>query len=158
MRQLVAIALAAAALIAVIAPATAPAQTNRAFAAVPARFDVVLVYRDGTTKTASFERGARPKGLFKNVVHADITVTRTDGSTRARDVDRGRITSVSEGSLTLRRPDGATVTLTVTPKTLVRQKGTRVRLDALQTGERGLFHSASGKLGLVRLAPAGGSR
>lgn len=149
MKTLVALGIAVAALTAGALAPSAPARTNGPFAGA-AHFELALTYRDGTTKTVSFDRGARPKRLLKGVVHADITVTRTDGSTRARDFDRGRITAAGGGSLTLKRPDGATLTLAVTAKTVVREKGKKVGLDDLAAGDRAMFFSANGNLNLVR--------
>jgi hypothetical protein len=150
MKKLVALALAAAALIVVaIAPATAPAAKRGPFAGA-AHVDLVLLYRDGTTKTVSFDRGEGPKAIFKGVVHADITVTRTDGSTRSSKFDRGQITAIGGGSVTFKRPDGVSVTLAVEAKTVVREKGKRVGLDDLTVGDRAMFFSANGTARLVR--------
>ena len=149
MKKLVSLALAAAALVVfAIAPATAPARTHGPFAG--AHVDLVLTYRDGATKTVSFDRGQRPKAVFKGVVHAEITLTRADGSTRSLDFDRGQVTAIGGGALSLKRPDGANVTLAVSAKTLVREKGKRVGLDDLAVGDRAMFFSTSGNARLIR--------
>ena len=90
-------------------------------------------------------------------VHADLTSNRADRSTRTEDFDDGRITTTG-GPLTLRRPDGVMVTFTVTSKTVVREKETRVGLDDLDVGDGAMVFSVNGNLRLVRSLPRAGSR
>jgi hypothetical protein len=60
------------------------------------------------------------RNLVRDGVHADISLTRADGTTDAFSVDRGKVTSASSTSLSLQRRDGKTVTVTVNSSTIVR--------------------------------------
>ncbi|HST26341.1 MAG TPA: hypothetical protein VLJ76_10130 [Gaiellaceae bacterium] len=53
-------------------------------------------------------------------VHADVSLVRADGSTDAFSVDRGKVTASTSTSLTLVRPDGKTVNVSVASTTIVR--------------------------------------
>jgi hypothetical protein len=74
--------------------------------------------------------------LVRDGVHADVSLTRADGSTDAFSVDRGKVTSASSTSLSLLRRDGQTVTVTLNTSTIVR--GTPA------TGKSALVFSRSG--------------
>ncbi len=60
------------------------------------------------------------KRLVRAGVHADVTLIRADGTTDAFAVDRGKVSTSSSTSLTLQRPDGKTVTVSLTTSTIVR--------------------------------------
>ena len=60
------------------------------------------------------------KHLVRLGVHADVSLIRTDGTTDAFAVDRGRVTVASATSLTLQRLDGKTVTLGRSSSAIVR--------------------------------------
>jgi len=53
-------------------------------------------------------------------VHAYVSLVRADGSTDSFAVDRGRVTASSPTSLTLVRPDGKTVSVSLASTTIVR--------------------------------------
>ncbi len=53
------------------------------------------------------------------VVHADVSLIRSDGSTDSVTLDRGQVTAVSPTSVTLHRKDGHDVTIGLTSQTVV---------------------------------------
>jgi hypothetical protein len=60
------------------------------------------------------------KRLIRSGVHADISIVRADGSTDAFAVDKGKVTTASDTSVTLQRADGKTITVGRTSATIVR--------------------------------------
>jgi hypothetical protein len=56
------------------------------------------------------------------VVHLQVSFVRADGSTGSATLDRGQVTASSSTSLTVKRPDGNSVTLAVNATTRVRGK------------------------------------
>jgi len=66
-------------------------------------------------------RGAKLKGLM-HAVHADVEVTKADGSIVSRSFDRGQVTAASETSVTVKRADGPSVTKSISADTKVRGK------------------------------------
>jgi len=54
--------------------------------------------------------------LVRHTVHAELVV-KLPGGYKTVDVDRGTLTSVSNTSITLTRPDGPMVSATITPQT-----------------------------------------
>jgi hypothetical protein len=85
----------------------------------------VLIVAGGAVAVADAAHGKAvkrqvAKRLVRAGVHADVSVVRADGTTDAFTVDRGRVTASSSTSLSLLRPDGKTVTLSVTGTTIVR--------------------------------------
>ena len=91
----------------------------------------------------------RPK-LLKGAVHADIRTLYMDGSSDSRAMDRGEITALGAGSVTLKRPDGKTVTLKIDAQTVVRSKRETVTLAALEVGDRAAVLSRGGTAFLIR--------
>jgi hypothetical protein len=61
--------------------------------------------------------------FLTTAVHGDVAVVKRDGSTASLTFDRGRLTAVSETSLSVQRADGQAVTLTRTAATRVRVNG-----------------------------------
>jgi hypothetical protein len=95
-------------------------------------------------------------GPAKGSVTGTIQAQYTDGSTQSLDYNRGRITQLGNGSLTIKRADGQTLTFTYDGTTVVREQGQLESTDDLQVGEGAMFFSQNGALELVRcLAPAG---
>ncbi len=95
-------------------------------------------------------------GPAKDSVTGTIQAQYVDGSTQSFDYNRGRITQVGNGQLTIKRADGQTVTLTYDGTTVVRDQGQLESASDLQVGEGAMFFSQSGALKLVQcLAPAG---
>jgi hypothetical protein len=60
------------------------------------------------------------KRLVRSGVHADVSLIRADGSVDAFSVDRGRVTASTSTSLTLKRADGKSVTVSLSSATLAR--------------------------------------
>jgi hypothetical protein len=74
--------------------------------------------------------------LVRDGVHADVSLTRADGTTDAFSVDRGKVAAASSTSLSLLRRDGKTVTVTLNGRTIVR--------GTLTPGKSALVFSRSG--------------
>ena len=115
-----------------------------------------LVAQEGGTAVAV--RSGRPQpgterqpcGLLRGVVHADITVTYLDDSTRTFDYDRGQITAITDTEITLIRRDQKTVTLTYDDSTFVREEGQPGSVSDLSVGDRAMFFSEDGLAKLIR--------
>jgi hypothetical protein len=89
-------------------------------------------------------------GPAKGSVTGTIDALYKDGSTQSFDYNRGRITDLSDGSLTITRQDKKTVTLSFDSSLIVRDKGEVEDGSALKVGEGAMFFSQNGKLVLVR--------
>jgi hypothetical protein len=115
-----------------------------------------LVAQEGGTAVAV--RSGRPQpgterqpcGLLRGVVHADITVTYVDGSTRTFAYDRGEITAINDTDVTLVRRDKKTVTLNYDDSTFVREEGQPGSVSDLSVGDRAMFFSEDGLAKLIR--------
>jgi len=83
-------------------------------------------------------------------VTGTIDALYVDGSTQSFEYDRGRITAVGNGSLTIMRPDSQSVTFTYDDSTLVREQQQLESVSDLKVGERAMFFSQNGALKLVR--------
>ena len=88
--------------------------------------------------------------LAHRAVHGDLIVRGEDGEFENVTFDRGRLTSVAEGSLTLERPDGVTVTVTLDDAT--RYRGVE-SADALRAGRPVFVTSKDGTATVVRQRP-----
>lgn len=88
-------------------------------------------------------------GPAKASVTGSIDATYVDGSQQTFEYDRGRITAIGDGSLTVKRQDGKTVTLTYDPSVPVWQKGHLEDGSSLAAGEGGMFFSQNGALAVV---------
>jgi hypothetical protein len=62
-------------------------------------------------------RDGAGRGPLGRAIHGDLLLQGPGGGTREVTMDRGRITSISEGSITLERPDGQSVSAGITPDT-----------------------------------------
>ena len=89
-------------------------------------------------------------GPAKGSVTGTIDALYKDGSKQSFDYNRGRITALSDGSLTITRQDKKTVTLSFDSSLIVRDKGELEDASALKVGEGAMFFSQNGKLVLVR--------
>jgi hypothetical protein len=89
-------------------------------------------------------------GPAKDSVTGSIDALYVDGSKQSFDYNRGRITALSDGSLTVTRQDKKTVTLSFDSSLIVRDKGEVEDASALKVGEGAMFFSQNGKLVLVR--------
>jgi hypothetical protein len=92
----------------------------------------------------------QPCGLRQGVVHADITVTYLDGSTRTFAYDRGQITSITSSEITLVRRDQKNVTLSYDDSTFVREEGQPGSVSDLSVGDRAMFFSEGRLAKLIR--------
>jgi len=125
----------------------------------------MVVSRNGTAlsirshakgdKPAKGEKGDKGDGadLLKDAVHATIT-----SSAKTIDYDRGQITAKSAGSITLKRADGASVTVGVDSSTKVKEKGADASVDTLEVGEGAMFFSSNGQAFLIRCVKGGGDK
>jgi hypothetical protein len=89
-------------------------------------------------------------GPAKGSVTGTIDALYVNGSTQSFDYNRGRITDLSDGSLTVIRQDKKSVTLSFDSSLIVRDKGEVEDGSALKVGEGAMFFSQDGKLVLVR--------
>jgi hypothetical protein len=69
---------------------------------------------------AAAKAAGRPgaPGVLKGAIHGDLLVRAEDGATRTVTFDRGKITAISDGSITIERPDGVSVSKTLTDQTV----------------------------------------
>ncbi len=68
---------------------------------------------------AGAPKAARPgAGVLKGAIHGELLVLGEDGSTRTVTFDRGKVTALSEGSITIERPDGVSVSKNLTDATV----------------------------------------
>jgi hypothetical protein len=74
--------------------------------------------------------GGVKAGVLKGAIHGDLLVRAEDGSTRNVTFDKGKVTAISEESITVERPDGISVSKRLTDQTTF--KG--VARDQLQPG------------------------
>jgi hypothetical protein len=56
--------------------------------------------------------------VLKGAIHGDLLVLGDNGSTRTVTFDRGKVTALSAGSISIERPDGVAVTKTLTDQTV----------------------------------------
>ncbi len=88
-------------------------------------------------------------------VNGTVNALYADGTTQTFDFNHGLITAASATSVTIKRPDGQSVTLTIDSSTIVREKGQIGTADDLQVGYGGLFFSQNGALKLAACLKAG---
>jgi len=82
-------------------------------------------------------------------VTGSVDATYVDGSTKTFAYDRGRITKLDSGSLTIMRADKKSVAFTYDPALPVWSKGKLGDASQLAVGEGGMFFSQDGKLAVV---------
>jgi hypothetical protein len=90
------------------------------------------------------------EGPAAHSVTGTVDALYVDGTTQSFEYDRGRITQLGNGQLTIKRLDGNTVTFSYDDTTLVREKGQVESVDDLKVGEGAMFFSQNGALKLVR--------
>jgi len=99
-------------------------------------------------------RPARPDRLghplARRAVHGELIVRGEEGEFESVTFDRGRLTSVADGSLTLERPDGVSVTVRLNDATRYRGVDSAA---ALQTGRPVLVTSKEGTATQVAQRP-----
>ena len=74
----------------------------------------------GSTPPAAAKAGGRPggPGVLKGAIHGDLLVRGENGTTRTITFDRGKVTALSAGSVTIERPDGVSVSKNLTDQTV----------------------------------------
>lgn len=95
---------------------------------------------------------AHARALLRRADHATIEL-KVKGQWVTYTLDRGTVTAVSPTSITLARPDGQSVTDTLTPQT--RYRGVTSE-SAIETSRPALVISENGSALRVRQAPAAG--
>jgi hypothetical protein len=90
------------------------------------------------------------KGPFAGAVHAAGSLSDKSGSAISVDWERGRITALSDTSITLTRRDKAQVTFAITSNTAVRNDGSTYKLSDLKTGLAATVVSQSGNAVVIR--------
>lgn len=90
------------------------------------------------------------EGPAKGAVTGSVDALYKDGTTQTYEFDRGRITSLSDGSVTIVRQDKKSLTFSFDASTLpVWQKGEAGNSSLLAVGQGGMFFSQGGKLAVV---------
>ena len=78
----------------------------------------VAVTRAAATGAPSPAAAGGKAGILKGAIHGDLLVRGQDGSTHTVTFDRGKVTSVSDSSITIQRPDGVSVSDGLTDQTV----------------------------------------
>lgn len=144
----------------------APAVNNAALAAAAGAADGAQVDEAALTP-AALRLGGK---LLNRVVRGDLTVRAKGGTLVQVHYERGQITTVTAGSITITGPDGKGATFVVTTSTKVRSQGKLEAIGDLKAGQNAMvFGTISGSTfdavlirGLVarpatKKAPAAGS-
>jgi len=73
-----------------------------------------------STPPAAAKAGGRAggPGVLKGAIHGDLLLRGENGTTRTVTFDRGKITAISAGSITIARPDGVSVSKNLTDQTV----------------------------------------
>ncbi len=108
------------------------------------------VFAAGDAAPKPLTASGKDLGGRERIVHADGTVTFTDGSTKQLSADLGKISAAGNGSVTLQRADGKAVTVQATDSTCVRDNRQRATLADLQAGERALVVQQDGSAVYIR--------
>ena len=90
------------------------------------------------------------KGPFFGAVQAVGTLTYKDGSQQTWNWDRGRITALDAGSITLTRRDKVQVSFAIVSSTVVRNDGATYQLSDLKAGLVATVVSQNGNAVIVR--------
>lgn len=86
-----------------------------------------------------------PSCLLKlGALHAELTLRFADGSTKAVQLDRGMVTKVDGGSISILRRDGKTVTSTVDDATVVKLDCKPAAIGDVKVGQVAAVFSAEG--------------
>jgi hypothetical protein len=89
-------------------------------------------------------------GAFKTAFHADITLLMKDGSSKSETMDRGKVTAVDAGSITILRPDNQSLTFSLSGDVAVREEGKDGSLDDIKVGDRLMVFATGGQAFLLR--------
>jgi hypothetical protein len=145
------VAVTAAAVVAVGAPADSPSAAG-VIPAVTANAledaqltaaDVALASGDQDGPAGAAKRAGRPLGLLRMIIgrteRAEITVsTGTGTGTRTLLYVRGEITALSTSSVTVTINDGTRASFAIAATTRVREKGKDIKATDLSTGDRAM--------------------
>jgi hypothetical protein len=149
---LVGMAVAAAALVAVGAPADSPAAAGVVPAVIANALedaqltaaDLALANGDqagADGAPGAAKRAGRPLGLLRMIIgrteRAEITVS-TDAGTRTLLYVRGEITALTTSSVTVTISDGTRASFAIAATTRVREKGKDIKPTDLSTGDRAM--------------------
>ena len=94
------------------------------------------------------------EGPAARSVTGSIEALYVDGTTQRFAYDRGRITAIGDGSLTIRRADGEAITFTYDDSTVVKDKRGAIAVSDLKVRQGARFFSQDGALKLIRcMAP-----
>jgi hypothetical protein len=97
----------------------------------------------GVTKgEAQARKPGVKRGIERRAIHGDLIVRNKDGQFVPVTFDRGTLEAKGDNTLTLKRPDGVTVTVTVDDAT--KYKGVDSFAE-VETGKRALVFSRDGK-------------
>lgn len=106
---------------------------------------LVFVFAAGSAFAAD-----QVKGPFMGAVHATGSLADKDGNAIGINWDRGRITALSDSSITLTRRDKQQVTFTITADTAVRNDGATYHLSDLKVGLAATVVSQHGIAEVIR--------
>ncbi|MGH3662217.1 MAG: hypothetical protein ACRDT1_14400 [Micromonosporaceae bacterium] len=91
---------------------------------------------DGADKRRAHRKNRwRHRGLGKRVLHGEFTIS-TKAGPRTVLVQRGKVTEVDDGSITVKSADGFSLTWTFGDKVRVLERRRSVDGDALEAGDR----------------------
>jgi hypothetical protein len=103
---------------------------------------------------ATAHRGPKAPRILAAAVHADVRAIFEDKTTRSQSWDKGEVTAVSSTSITLKRRDNQSVTLSIDSSTKIRARGGKV-----EVGAKALVVSQAGKaVAILAAKPRGGER
>ena len=69
-------------------------------------------------RAGGLKPGGLKPGVLKGAIHGDLLVLGENGATRTVTFDRGKITAINAGSISIKRPDDVSVTKTLTDQTV----------------------------------------
>src|SRR5713226_738137 len=93
----------------------------------------VRVWKKGNDTGGDAQQKA---GTFKTAFHADITLLMKDGSSKSETMDRGKVTAVDAGSITILRPYNQSLTFSLGGDIAVREEGNDGSLAEIKVGDR----------------------
>ena len=104
----------------------------------------------GATGGGGAATGAgRRAGMLRDVLHGQVTVKDGDG-TKVVDLQRGRLTAASAGSITVASSDGFTATYAVSSSTTVHKARQTVPATSLSVGDDVLVRATGGTATVIR--------
>jgi hypothetical protein len=131
-------------------PATLTDLTAGERALVVQENGAVVAVRAGTRPSENAQAAAptdRPDPtclLRLGATHGDLTLRFADGTTKAVQLDRGMVTKVDGGSISILRRDGATVTATVDDATVVKLDCDPAAIGDVKVGQVAAVFSDAG--------------